>query len=75
MSRWYQNVLSGVQVEVLTLEDDDFYQDNSANWARIATPAPKPEPAVIVEPEPEPETEPESAPAPKPAPAKLVRKR
>jgi hypothetical protein len=35
MSRWYQNVLTGQQVEVTTLEEDEFYAVNSGNWARI----------------------------------------
>jgi hypothetical protein len=35
MSRWYQNVLTGVRVEVKTLEEDDFYAANSGNWARV----------------------------------------
>ena len=39
MARWYQNVLTGKQVEVKTLEDDDFYVDNKANWSRIMGPA------------------------------------
>jgi hypothetical protein len=41
MSRFYQNVLTGKQVEVTTLEDDDFYVENSANWCRIAAPQPQ----------------------------------
>jgi hypothetical protein len=40
MSRWYQNVLTGKQVEVKTLEEDDFYAANAPNWARIAAPSP-----------------------------------
>jgi hypothetical protein len=38
MSRWYQNVLTGEQVEVKTLDEDDFYVENKANWSRIAAP-------------------------------------
>ena len=38
MSRFYQNVLSGEKVEVKTLEEDDFYLENAANWSRIPTP-------------------------------------
>ena len=38
MSRWYQNVLTGEQVEVKTLEEDDYYVENKANWCRIAAP-------------------------------------
>lgn len=45
MARWYQNVLTGKQVEVKTLDDDDFYQDNKANWCRIAAPS-KPAPVA-----------------------------
>jgi hypothetical protein len=44
MARWYQNVLTGQQVEVKTLDEDDFYVDNKANWCRIAAPS-KPAPA------------------------------
>lgn len=45
MSRWYQNVLTGKKVEVQTLEEDDFYQANAANWSRIEPPnQPKLEP-------------------------------
>lgn len=46
MARWYQNVLTGEQVEVKTLEEDDFYAENAANWSRIPAPpaAVKPEP-------------------------------
>ena len=40
MSRWYQNVLTGAQVEVKTLEEDDFYALNAGNWARIEAPSP-----------------------------------
>ena len=38
MSRWYQNVLTGEQREVKTLEEDDFYVEHVANWARIPAP-------------------------------------
>jgi hypothetical protein len=38
MARWYQNVLTGEQVEVKTLDEDDFFVENSANWSRIPTP-------------------------------------
>lgn len=38
MARWYQNVLTGVQVEVKTLDEDDFYAENAANWSRIPAP-------------------------------------
>ena len=38
MSRWYQNVLTGQQVEVKTLDEDDFYVENKANWSRITAP-------------------------------------
>jgi hypothetical protein len=38
MARWYQNVLTGQQVEVKSLEEDDFYAENPGNWARIAGP-------------------------------------
>lgn len=38
MARWYQNVLTGEQVEVKTLDEDDFYVENAANWSRIAAP-------------------------------------
>jgi len=38
MSRWYQNVLTGKQVEVKTLDEDDFYVENAANWSRIPEP-------------------------------------
>jgi hypothetical protein len=40
MSRFYQNVLTGKQVEVKSLEEDDYYQDNPANWVRIKALAP-----------------------------------
>lgn len=62
MSRWYQNVLTGAQVEVKTLKEDDFYQENSANWARIAAPTPTestPEPQPPVERQPPVEPEPD----------------
>lgn len=50
MARWYQNVLTGEQIEVKTLAEDDFYQDNKANWARIvAPPAPDAEEVEEVE--------------------------
>jgi len=39
MARWYQNVLTGEQVEVKTLDEDDFYVENKANWCRIKGPA------------------------------------
>ena len=47
MARWYQNVLTGEQREVKSLEEDDFYQDNASNWCRIKVPpgAEKPAPA------------------------------
>ena len=45
MARWYQNVLSGVQVEVKTLDEDDFYVENVANWSRIPGPQPTEKPA------------------------------
>ena len=38
MSRFYQNVLSGEKVEVKTLDEDDFYLENKANWSRIPAP-------------------------------------
>jgi hypothetical protein len=43
MARWYQNVLTGVQVEVKSLDEDDFYVENAANWSRIAAPPGKEE--------------------------------
>ena len=47
MSRFYQNVLSGEKVEVKTLEEDDFYLENKANWSRIpAPPEATPEPVA-----------------------------
>jgi len=52
MSRWYQNTLTGQQVEVKTLEDDDYYAANAPNWSRIAPPPlaaddPAPAPATV----------------------------
>ena len=46
MPRFYQNVLTGEKVEVKSLDEDDFYLENAANWSRIEQPpvAPKPEP-------------------------------
>ncbi len=38
MSRFYQNVLTGEKVEVKTLDEDDFYIENKANWSRIPAP-------------------------------------
>lgn len=38
MSRWYQHVLTGCQVEVKTLEEDDQYSAPGSNWVRIAPP-------------------------------------
>lgn len=35
MARFYQNVLTGQQVEVKTFDEEDFYLDNQANWCRI----------------------------------------
>jgi hypothetical protein len=35
MARFYQNVLTGQQVEVKTFEEEDFYLENQANWCRI----------------------------------------
>jgi hypothetical protein len=52
MSRWYQNVLTGKQVEVRTLEEDDFYAANAPNWARIAAPSPAKPAVAITEPVP-----------------------
>lgn len=46
LSRFYQNVLTGQKVEVKTLDEDDFYMENSANWSRI------PEPPAVERPEP-----------------------
>lgn len=45
-----------------TLKEDDFYQENSANWARIAAPTPTestPEPQPPVERQPPVEPEPD----------------
>lgn len=67
MSRWYQNVLTGQQVEVRTLAEDDYYVENASNWARIVAPSP------VLEPEPEPE--PELGPEPPPEPASRSRKK
>lgn len=68
MARWYQNVLTGEQVEVKTLEEDDYYVDNAPNWARIAAPMPEPEPASEEQPAPDdPVVEPEPEPAKKKA--------
>lgn len=52
MSRWYQNLLSGKQVEVKTLDEDDFYLENAANWCRIKAPpgAEKPVPEPVAAP-------------------------
>jgi len=47
MSRWYQHVFTGKQVEVKTLEEDDQYVGVSV-WSRIPAPPgseAKPEPA------------------------------
>ena len=51
MSRWYQHVFSGQQVEVKTLDEDDQYAGVSV-WSRIAAPpeAVKPEPLAAPEP-------------------------
>lgn len=38
MARWYQNVLTGEQREVKTLDEDDYYVDNAANWSCIVAP-------------------------------------
>ena len=46
MSRWYQNVLTGEQVEVKTLDEDDFYVENAANWSRIPDPPKVEKPAA-----------------------------
>jgi hypothetical protein len=35
MARFYQNVLTGQQVEVKTFDEEDFYLDNPANWVRV----------------------------------------
>lgn len=61
MARWYQNVLTGEQVEVKTLDEDDYYVENKSNWSRIVAP---------------PKAEKKPAPAPAaPAPAKYQVKR
>lgn len=38
MSRWYQHMLTGRQVEVKTLEEDDQYSAPGSNWVRIVPP-------------------------------------
>lgn len=64
MAHWYQNVLTGEQREVKTLDDDDFYVENVANWARIVAPSPEPQ---LDQPVPEPSNEPEQTPTPEPS--------
>lgn len=44
MARWYQNALTGQQVEVKTLEEDDFYAENSSNWVRVNPTPPEEQP-------------------------------
>jgi len=39
-SWWFQNVLTGEQREVKTLDEADFYVKNVANWCRIKAPSP-----------------------------------
>lgn len=55
MSRWYQNGLTGAQVEVKTFEEEDRYLDTPP-WSRIPSPpdAPKPKPAPVAAPAPKP---------------------
>lgn len=38
-SWWFQNVLTGEQCEATTLDEAEFYVENSANWCRIKTPS------------------------------------
>jgi hypothetical protein len=50
MSRWYQNGLTGAQVEVKTFEEEDRYLDTPP-WSRIPAP---PEAVKAADPEPAP---------------------